>query len=175
MRWALVVLVALLAVAATSAITREEFDALGRRVRGLDAEVKMLSIRVKHLERGESPARPQGNRKAAPAPERQTKGIEGPLSIGHVFPLPPGVESYPLYADEAARREFQKLARADDMHGLALMALGGRYALLTPGVRVRVIQVHGFLDQRIEVRVLDGPCAGESGLIDMHLLAQDAR
>ena len=62
------------------------------------------------------------------------------------------------------------LCLANDVQGMKLMMLRGEMALLQPGTRCLVIDSGGFITQWKEVRVLDGPLAGDSWFIKSHLI-----
>ena len=165
----LMLLVAGLALGAVGQITREEFDALSKDVNGLRAKVAWLTVRVKQLE---PPARIGPTPRAADKPQVPSAKVDEDLrfSRGSVIRLPASRERYRLYADESARKLYKKAAAAGDTTGIIQLVAAGRLRYLLPGERVLVIEVHGLLGTRAEVRILDGAWKVEIGLLDMALL-----
>ncbi len=146
----LVLTVALLSVGLTAQVTREDLDALATRVDRLTSRVTLLEIRVKALERDETD----------PVPANATRGARRTLDVGQVITL---TRDVPLAADEEALAEYRRLAHARDIDGQIIMTIQGRLSLLAPGTQVRIIEHHGIIDRRTDVRVTAGPLRGLSG------------
>jgi hypothetical protein len=74
----------------------------------------------------------------------------------------PGVNSVPVAIDPASHDRLNTISAARDEHGMSQLVDSGRVMIVSSGTRVLVIAPGLFTS---EVRILDGPHQGKSGIV----------
>ena len=99
---------------------------------------------------------------------------DGPVLIGEtgvLKPLGEGASIVLVGVDEKAVDAIYKALMAKDETGIEELAAAGRIFIVAPGTKVKVLDLHGFLAPRSEIRILEGPQKGRRGFVSTSLVA----
>ena len=99
---------------------------------------------------------------------------DGPVLIGETGVLKPAGEGASIVfvgVDEKAVDAIYKAMLNKDEAGMEELARAGRIFIVSPGTKVRVLDLHGFLGTLSEIRILEGPQKGRRGFVSTSLVA----